>query len=78
MLRRDKSKNYSAIGLYFDNAPNSASSIKMDDKNMVMSIDALEEKVGIDFFVNLPADVQASVEAQIPLPWHGGRIIKAV
>ena len=33
---------------------------------MAMSIDKLEEKVGVDFFVNLPADVQKNVEAQDP------------
>ena len=31
-----------------------------------MSIDDLEKKVGVDFFVNLPADVQKTVEAQDP------------
>ena len=63
LLRRDKDKNYTAAGFWFDNQENKATSIQ---KSMSMSIDKLEEKVGVDFFVNLPADVQKNVEAQDP------------
>ena len=35
-------------------------------KSMVTSIDDLEKKVGVDFFVNLPKDVQDKVEAENP------------
>lgn len=54
---------YTATAFWFNNKPNSATSIQ---KSMAMSIDKLEEKVGVDFFVNLPADKQAAVEAQNP------------
>ena len=63
LLRLAKDKSYSAVGFWFNNEPNSAGSIQ---KSMSMSIDALEEKVGVDFFVNLPDDVEKSVEAQNP------------
>lgn len=63
LLRRDKGNAYSAAAFWFDNVENKAASIQ---KSMSMSIDKLEEKVGVDFFVNLPADVQKSVEAQNP------------
>ena len=63
LLRLAKDKSYSAVGFWFDNKSNSAPSVQ---KSMSMSIDDLEKKVGVDFFVNLPADVQASVEAQNP------------
>ena len=62
LLRLSKG-DYSALGIYFDNQPNDAPSIQ---KSMTMSIDDLEKKVGVDFFVNLPSDVQKSVEAQNP------------
>ena len=63
LLRLSKDKEYMALGIYFDNAANNAASIR---KDMVMSIDDLEKKVGVDFFVNLPDDVEKSVEAQNP------------
>ncbi|MBQ9660222.1 MAG: DNA/RNA non-specific endonuclease [Bacteroidales bacterium] len=63
LLRLDKDKNYSALGIWMDHAANSATSIR---KDMVMSIDELEKKVGVDFFVNLPEAVQKTVEAQNP------------
>ncbi|MBR5076189.1 MAG: DNA/RNA non-specific endonuclease [Bacteroidales bacterium] len=63
LLRLAKDKSYSAVAFWFDNKPNSAGSIQ---KTMAMSVDELEKKVGVDFFVNLPADTQKSVEAQNP------------
>ena len=63
VLRLDKDKSYSAVGFYFENQNNSATSIQ---PSMSMSIDALEQKVGVDFFVNLPDDVEAAVEAKNP------------
>ena len=62
-LLRRSGDDYSAAAFWFDNVANNASSIQ---KSMSMSIDKLEEKVGVDFFVNLPADRQASVEAENP------------
>lgn len=68
LLRLDKDKSFSGLGIWMDHVPNGASSIS---KDMVMSIDELEKKVGVDFFVNLPADTQNAVEAQNPadVPW---------
>ena len=63
LLRRDKDQNYSAAAFWFDNQENTAASIQ---KSMSLSIDKLEEKVGVDFFVNLPADIQKTVEEQNP------------
>ena len=62
LLRLSKEKTYSALGIYFDNAPNDATYFK----NLVMSIDELEKKVGVDFFVNLPDDIEKTVEAANP------------
>ena len=63
LLRLEKDKNYTAVGFWVDNKSNSDPSVQ---KTMSMSIDDLEKKVGVDFFVNLPADTQKSVEAQNP------------
>lgn len=62
LLRLDKDKNYSAVAFWFDNEAKSGSI----QKSMAISVDELEKKVGVDFFVNLPADTQKSVEAQNP------------
>ncbi len=62
-LLRRSGDEYTAAAFWFDNVENKATSIK---KSMAMSIDKLEEKVGVDFFVNLPADKQAEIEAQDP------------
>ena len=62
LLRLSKDKTYMALGIYFDNAPNNATYFK----DMAMSIDDLEKKVGVDFFVNLPDDVEKTVEAANP------------
>ena len=63
LLRLAKDKSYSAVAFWFDNKSDSRPSIQ---KSMAISVDELEKKVGVDFFVNLPADTQASVEAQNP------------
>lgn len=44
---------YSANAFYFEHKPNSDT----DLKKYAISVDALEEKTGVDFFVNLPAVV---------------------
>ena len=62
LLRLSKDGKYAAVGFYFDNVANNTTGFK----NISMSIDDLEKKVGVDFFVNLPADVQKTVEAQDP------------
>ena len=63
LLRLSKDKKYTALGIWFNNEKKTGTSIT---KEMVTTIDALEEKVKVDFFVNLPDDVEKSVEAQNP------------
>ena len=62
-LLRLSDGEYSGAAFWFDNVANKASSIQ---KSMSMSIDKLEDKVGVDFFVNLPDDKEKDVEAQNP------------
>lgn len=63
LLRLGKNGDYSGAAFWLDNRPDRSGSIR---REMSMSIDALEEKLGMDFFVNLPGDVQRRVEAQDP------------
>lgn len=62
-LLRLSGGEYTGAAFWFDNVENKASSIQ---KSMSMSIDKLEDKVGVDFFVNLPDDQEKDVEAQDP------------
>jgi endonuclease G len=62
LLRLAKDKSYIALGFYFDNAASNITNFKPS----AMSIDDLEKKVGVDFFVNLPDDVEKTVEAANP------------
>ena len=54
---------YHALGAYFDNGLTTETEFK---KSMAISIDELEKKVGVDLFVNLPDDVEKTVEAEDP------------
>ena len=55
---RKADNTYFGIAAYFDNKKNQYSDFtKTLPGTMLMSIDKLEEKLGIDFFVNLPAAV---------------------
>lgn len=54
ILKYSSSDGYQGAGFYFENSGNGA---KQDIKNASMSIDELEKKIGIDFFVNLPGAV---------------------
>lgn len=63
LLRLSKDKTYTAVGFYFDNVANNVTNFKPS----AMSIDDLEKKVGVDFFVNLPDDVEKTVEAANPV-----------
>jgi len=67
ILKYSTSDGYSGAGFYFENSGNGA---KMDIKSASMSIDELEKKMGIDFFVNLPGAVGKenadAVEAEDP------------
>lgn len=62
-LLRLSGGEYTGAAFWFDNKANNASSIQ---KSMSMSLDQLEEKVGVDFFVNLPDDKEKEVEEQDP------------
>ncbi|MBO4917073.1 MAG: DNA/RNA non-specific endonuclease [Bacteroidales bacterium] len=62
LLLLGKDKSYKAVGFYFDNVASNITSFK----NYAISIDDLEKKVGVDFFVNLPDDVEKTVEAATP------------
>jgi DNA/RNA endonuclease G (NUC1) len=63
-------KGYMAAGYYMEH---SYSVIHDAISDHLMSIDALEELVGIDFFVNLPSvvgdKVAAEIEAETPISW---------
>lgn len=68
VLAYDKKNNtYKGIAVYFENKENSEPEfVKTLPNTMLMSIDKLEEKLGMDFFVNLPDDIEKAVEAANP------------
>ena len=62
------SSGYRAIGFWFEqtNVDNSEDNLK----DYAISIDQLEQRTGIDFFCNLPDDIEAEVEASYsPKAW---------
>ena len=65
-----KSGEYRAIGFYFEHKKYDESAIMT---TQAMSIDALEQKLGLDFFVNLPAkvgeDAAKNIEASDDKSW---------
>lgn len=63
VLAYKKDEGYRAMATYFKNSKSDANA---SVKNMSMSVDELEKKLGIDFFVNLPDDIEKEVEAQDP------------
>ena len=67
VLAYSKKDGYRGIAVYFENKAFSTKTFgKTLGKDNLMSIDELEKKLGMDFFVNLPADIQADVEAKDP------------
>ena len=54
-----KNGQYKAIGLWFEHKKNSDKNLS----NYVVSIDELEKLTGIDFFCNLPDNIEDKVEA---------------
>lgn len=63
-LAFDKKKGeYRGIAVYVENKANAEKSLT---KSLVMSIDDLEKKLGMDFFHNLPDDIEKAVEAANP------------
>ncbi|MDO5442482.1 MAG: DNA/RNA non-specific endonuclease [Bacteroidia bacterium] len=63
VLAYKKDEGYRAMAVYFNNSKSDASA---SIKSKAMSVDELEKKVGVDFFVNLPDDVEKEVEAKDP------------
>lgn len=55
--------NYKAIGFYMPHENLKDDPDKKDPKKYLMSIDALEQETGIDFFHNLPDNIENTVEA---------------
>lgn len=60
ILRLDNNDKYNAIAFWAEHRSNQASNIK----DYTISIDELEARTGIDFFHNLPDDVENVVEAK--------------
>ena len=56
-------ENYKAIGSYMPHENLKDDPDKKDPKKYLMSIDALEQETGIDFFHNLPDNIENTVEA---------------
>lgn len=54
--------NYKAIGFYMPHENLKDDPDKKDPKKYLMSIDALEQETGIDFFHNLPDNIENTVE----------------
>lgn len=60
------SRSYKAIGFWFDHKANSGSVSAAD----AISVDDVERKLGIDFFTNLPVDIQDQIESKFaPREW---------
>ena len=55
--------NYKAIGFYMPHENLKDDPDKKDPKKYLMSIDAVEQETGIDFFHNLPDNIENTVEA---------------
>lgn len=70
LLRYEKGSEYIACGFYIPHDSSIPAETFMD---YIMSIDELEKKTGMDFFVNLPdaigADKARAVETQAPGSW---------
>lgn len=62
------SGGYRAVGFWFEHIADNHSTDNL--KNYAVSIDELEQKTGIDFFCNLPDDIEQSVESSfVPNAW---------
>ena len=59
ILLLDKNDQYHGIAFWAEHKNNKATNIK----DYTISIDELETRTGIDFFPNLPDDVETEVEA---------------
>lgn len=62
------SSGYRAVGFWMEHLNEDRSEDNL--KNYAMSIDELEQRTGIDFFCNLPDDIESTVEASYaPNAW---------
>ncbi len=67
VLLQQRSDGYKSIGMWYENRSGYGST---PSSNQAMSVNDIESKTGFDFFVNLPADIQESVEGQFsPQEW---------
>ena len=64
-----KNGQYKAIGFWTEHTNSSVKNVK--PKNYAVSIRELEEKTGIDFFCNLPDDIEETVESSYSLSAWG-------
>lgn len=71
-LLSKKNNNYNAIAFYFEHKPYFKENGSYYLENYTLTIDELEQKTGIDFFHNLPDDIEESVESvKDNLKWPG-------
>ncbi len=63
VLAYSQNFGYKGLGAYFTNRKSDANA---ELKSKCMSIDELEKKTGVDFFVNLPDDIEKEIEAKNP------------
>lgn len=63
---KSNSFSYHAFGYWFEHVNEDFQASKKDDKlsNYVVNIDDLEKKTGIDFFCNLPDDIEKQVQSE--------------
>jgi endonuclease G len=69
LLLKTKSGTYRAAGFWFLNESNDRSTEPLAD--FIMSVDELEAKTGIDFFCNLPDDIENRVEKSVSVKAWG-------
>ena len=67
VLLQQRSGGYKSIGMWYENRSGYASTPAVSETETVNEI---ERRTGFDFFVNLPSDIQESVEDQYsPQEW---------
>ena len=71
---KDKTQNgYAAIGFWMEHKNNDSSYTAYNYTPYAVSIDRLEELTGLDFFCNLPDDIEKQVESNLVLSTWGLR-----
>lgn len=70
LLAFDKTSNqYHAVGIWTEHNNTTWSNSNQNLRSYAITIDELEARTGIDFFCNLPDDIESSVEATIDNFW---------